>query len=463
MSKSKLKACDLRLVALFTILLVTYGLVTCDFSHADVKLKVVVVNPSTTEKKTAPIRYDLPKGIGPEQVVDIGNFDMKYDFNKGNYYLTGSVTLEPSEKKVLEIRLRDVWTIQEQYLANLKSHTASMIDRLKGTKHVKVGNSLAEKIYEQLEFISVKEKSAGINIRERINRYYEGMVVLGEIKENIGMLENLVIDVGGIVEERVKIPDTLAIPIQSGALGEKDFIELRIKAFNPSKSAKQATSVKYVLPSEISPRYVVDSAGLDMAYDFTKECFYLYKDDVELGPEETREYIAKIKDVWKIPEVDLSAITTHTDNLLILLKDTEYFKQAKPFADRIIECIDEIDRTQSAKVSAAEHIAYYRENMKSLQTARAQVAELEKLVSQRGASAGVTVKWAESQKGGGTQVRRMRGYEGIDMLAKSIFRGKAPTIATTWKAIFAIIGFIGVISILFFSLWYNQAKGKGKK
>ena len=420
--------------------------------HADVKLKVVVVNPSTVEKQTTPIRYDLPKGIGPDQVTNIGDFEMKYDFDKGNYYLSGTVTLKPSEKKVFEVHLRDVWAIPEKELENLKSHTESLIDRLKKTKHAKVGDSLSKKIYEQLDYTSKKEKEADLSIKERINQYYENMVVLGEVKENIGMLENLVLDVGGIVEERVRIPTTLAIPVKLDSSDAKDFIELRIKVSNPSEKTKQVTSVKYLLPSEISPRYMIDRAGLEMAYDFNKECFYLYKDNVELAPDETREYVAKVKDIWRIPDVDLEALETHTGNLTLLLKDTEYFKQAKPFADKIDTCIGEIAKTQLAKVSAAEHIAYHRENMKLLQVAQAQVAELEKLVSQRGASPGVTVKWAETQTAGGPQVRRQRGYEGIDYIAKSIFRGKAPDIATTWRIIWLILGFLAVISGVFFAL-----------
>ena len=111
MHSSKCKTYNIKLVTFLALLLVTYGLVTCDSTYADVKLKVAIVNPSTIEKQTTPIRYDLPKGIGPEQIVDIGTFEMKYDFGKGNYYLEGTVTLQPSEKKVLEITLRDVWNL----------------------------------------------------------------------------------------------------------------------------------------------------------------------------------------------------------------------------------------------------------------------------------------------------------------------------------------------------------------
>ena len=57
---------------------------------------------------------------------------------------------------------------------------------------------------------------------------------------------------------------------------------------------------------------------------------------------------------------------------------------------------------------------------------------------------------------------KTKGYEGLDVIAQSIFKGKAPTIATTWKVIFTIIGFIGIIAAFFFGLWYIQSKKKVK-
>jgi hypothetical protein len=427
--------------------------------YADVKLKIAVINPSSTDKQTSPIKYDLPKGIGPEQITDVGGLEMKYNFDKGNYYLAGNVTLEPSEKKIIEVSIRDVWGIPEKDLDNLKSHTALLMKRLKSTKHFKAGSELSKDIVQQLDAMITQEKTAGATARERINQYYENEVVLSEIKENIGMLENLVLDAGGIVEDRVQIPTTLVIPLKpESPFNPKDIIELKIKVVNPSKKSKQVTPVKYLLPTEISPRYIVDRNGLDMAYDFDKQCFYLYQNDLELGPEESKEYVVKIKDIWSISNTELDALKSHTDNIVLLLQGTEYSAQARASADKIDANIDEIARTQASEASATEHIAYYRDNVKLLREAKKTIAELEKLVSQRGVTAGVTVKWPEEGGGRGPLARKAKGYKGLDMIAQSIFKGQAPTVATTWKVIFVIIVFIGIIAAFFFTLWYIQLR-----
>jgi len=433
-------------------------------SYAEIKLKVAVVNPSSTEEQTTPIRYDLPKGIGPEQVVNIGALEMKYDFDKNNYYLTGNVKLAPSEKKVFEVSISDVWSIPETQLTGLKSHIDMLLKKINNTKHFATGSELSKDMNSQLDAIMAKEKIASANIRERINQYYENMVILDEIKGSVGMLENLVIDTGGIVEDRVQVPTTLAVPLGAGGTsGDKEVMELKVKITNPSANKKQTAPVKYLLPSEITPRYIIDRSDLDMAYDFNKECFYLYKDNVDLEPSQIKEFIVKVKDVWRVSDVELDVLEKHTANIMLLLQHTDYASRAKLASDKIKNIIARIAKTQAAKVSAAEHIAYYRDNIKLLQEAKVEIAELERLVSQRGITAGITVKWPEDKPGGGLKTTKAKGYEGLDVIAQSIFKGKAPTIATTWKVIFTIIGFIGIIAASFFVLWYIQSKKKAKK
>ena len=433
---------------------------------AVVKLKIAVVNPSSTEKQVSPVRYDLPKGIGPGQIVDLGDLEMKYDFDKGLYYLEGSMELDPSEQRVVEVTLRDVWAIPKTDLMRLKDHTVLMTGKLQGTKHFDAGKAISGNIHTQLDGLIRKEENTALPIKDRINQYYEDLVALNEVKENIGMLENLVLDTGGIVEERVQVPTTLAVPIDSAKKGEgapvANVIDLKVKVTNPSKTEKMNKPVKFLLPAEVSPKYVLDPGGLEVTYDFDKECFSLYKQEVELAPGEVREFVVKIQDMWRIAQVEVDALKSHTHNIMVLLEGSEHYSRAKLSADKINTNMDLILKSQDAKVSAMEHIAYYRENMKLLRSAKEEIAELERLVSQRGTSAGVTVKWPE-EAGGGSLAQRKRGFEGIDMIAKSIFKGKAPTIATTWKIIYLILAFLGIVAAFFFSLWYIQLKKKSEK
>ena len=438
---------------LFTVLFFCILIATC--AYADIKLKIAVVNPSDTESQTAPVQYDLPKGLTPNEIVDIGSMELKYDFDKGNYYLYEVVKLKPAEKIVLEVKLRDIWLVPKKELDFLKDHTKSLTDKLKNTKHAKIGDTLARKIVERLDAIEKKEADTNLTITEHINLYYEDVNILAETKEDIGMLENLVLDVGGIVEDRIQVPVTLAIPLKADEKNN-NIVELTVKVSNPSKTAKQLADVKYILPEEVTPKYVVDTSGLDIEYNFAKQSFQVYKNNVMLNPFEVKNYIIKIMDIWRIPDIEIDTLKAHTANLMLLLKGTEYLAEAGSIAEKITHGIDEIKKTQSLKVAPDEHIAYYRKNTLLLDEIKKYIAQLEKLASQSGASVGVTIREAEVQKGGGLKEKRARGYEGIDYIVKSIFKGKAPTIATTWRIIYVILIFLGTLGALFFLLWYSQ-------
>jgi len=452
-----------KIVIAATILPVFIFILLLSPAAADIKLKVAVVNPSATEEQTTPVRFNLPKGMGPEDVVDAQDMELGYDFDKNVYYVYKMVTLKPSEKKVLEVALKDIWAIPETEINFLNEHTAALLKKLKKTKHFNVGNSLAEKITEKLNMISKAEKQPTGGMNERINIYYENIGLMDNAKEDIGMLENLVIDIGGIVENRVEIPETLAVSVAEKEAELKEPVELRIKVVNPSKAKEQTAVVRHALPLEITPRHVVDTDGLDIGYDFSKESFYVYKSEVLLKPGEEKVFIVKIKDIWRIPDVEIEAMDSHKDNLMLLLDGSEHYNQGKALADKIEESLDEINTTQSKETTPAKHIAYFRDNTELLENAEEYLAQLEKVVTRAGVAAGVTIAQAEKAEGGGPEVQRQRGYEGVSLIAKSIFKGKAPTVATTWKIIFGILILIAIIGSTFYALWYIQARKRGTK
>lgn len=429
-------------------------------AHAVIKLKLAVVNPSDTEEQTAPVRFDLPKGVDPKTILDMSEMELMYDFDKDTYYVFQMVTLKPGEKRVVEIRLQDIWAIPDKEIAYLKQHTQSLLKKLESTKHYKAGSGLAKKIMDKLDAIAKSQADAALSAGKKIDIYYENAALLNDLKGSIGMLENLVLDVGGMVEERVEVPKTLAVTLTpEEEAGE--VIELNVKVSNPSKTSKQKTPFEYGLPEEVMPKHIVDSAGLDIAYDFNKECFRMFKSDLELSPAETKTFVIKIRDIWQIKDVETESFKAHTKNIIALLKDTEYMEKAKVLADKIFSGLESIAKSQSLKTTAAEHIAYYRANTGILENVKEAIAQLEKMATQSGTSPGVTVTEAEEVPGGGPEVKRKRGYEGIRLIAESIFRGKAPTPATTWKIIFTILVFVGLVGGLFFVLWYVQVKKRG--
>mgnify|MGYP000209186015 CR=1 FL=1 len=60
-------------------------------AFCNVAIKIVVVNPLASQERNVPVRYDLPSGIGKEDILFTNGLKVNYDEQKGVYYVYGCV------------------------------------------------------------------------------------------------------------------------------------------------------------------------------------------------------------------------------------------------------------------------------------------------------------------------------------------------------------------------------------
>src|SRR3990167_1433474 len=114
-------------------------------------------------------------------------------------------------------------------------------------------------------------------------------------------------------------------------------LKMRIVLVNPSTTKTQTKSVKNYLPKEITLKNILDNGGLEVDYDQEQGLFYVFKNDIELAPSETKSFEIILEDVWVVPEERIEAYRTQTGNVLERLKDTPYFNQADLIVKSILE------------------------------------------------------------------------------------------------------------------------------
>ena len=427
----------------------------CTVVQASVKLKILAVNPSSSEEQATLVRFDLPRGIMPGDVINTGEMELRYDFDKANYYVCREVVLEPSEKLILEVELRDIWIIQDKEINFLKNHTGTLMKELKPTRHSGVAEALSKNIGKHLDKIAEEQRDTGLPVKQRIDFYYEHKKILKDVIADIGMLENLVVDTGGFVKEKLGTSSIKAVHIaeKKEDIVPAKTVKLSIAITNSAEEVSKVVPLKYFLPREISPRHIVNRGGLEIGYDLQEECFYACKKEVELEPEETKVFSVEIKDVWEISSIKIKTLKEHTQGLVNLLKGTEFSSTAESLGNKVGSNLEKVEKSRGEKVSADEHISRYRGDIQILEKTEKYIAQLEKLVVQSGIVPPVTIPIMEK----GEKIRP-KGYEGIKFIARSIFKGKAPTPATTWKVIWTIIGFLAIVSILFFMLQFVQRR-----
>ena len=454
-----LKFFNLRLLALlFFCILCAYHAPLC---WADtVKLKMIVANPSETDEKNMPVQVYLPKDVKPEDIIDKGGFRIEYDFEKSLYLAYQEVTLKPKETITLELGIKDIWVIPDEEIKSLKEYTQSITASLKKSEYYNQSKSLSDSIVARLDKIAASQGAPGVSTEQKISDYEVNSGYLKEIKRDIGVLEDLVIELkgpAGLPAGELKGENTSVSETAGGRGSGLDTEKLGTIKFNivvtNIDDKESAVPVKYYLPSEVRQEDVVDLGSLEFAYDSRKGIHYVFKDAVNLGPGEKKDFEVTVKDIWVIPQERIQVFKSHVDKLMAVLAESEYKEQAKSLADKIASILDEINNIQKITgVSVERHIGDYRLSLAEFDEARRYAARLEKLVVQSGGNVSMA-----------NDTGKMRGAKGMEMVGKSIFRGKAPDAATSWKIIWVILTFLGIVSFLFFILWWTQVKKSENK
>lgn len=195
-------------------------------------------------------------------------------------------------------------------------------------------------------------------------------------------------------------------------------IVLKVLAANPSKTEKQSVSVKAYLPKEVKPEDVVDKGDLDVAYDNQQGSYYVYGEYL-LDPGQTIERDVEMHDIWQVPAQEMESIRSESDKTSKLLENTD-FRDRMTFLKQSIEAkLKEIeDRQRVPAANPERHISNYRDNVKLLESVKADLVVLRSLLAQ----------------------------------------AKGLPATAVWRLILIIIAFLGIIGIGSYLIWQKQMK-----
>ena len=267
---------------------------------ANIKLRIAVINPAP-EGKDVLVNYSLPKAVEPEDIIDHGKMSLVYNFDKGVYDVRQTIEMEAAERRVLEIKIRDIWVIPARDTRSIKDYAGGLISKLEGTKRFRIGSRLSKSISKELDKMKADEIRASLNAQQKIATYYKNMRRMRSIKKNITALTGLAVDTGFSPEEAgLRFPDVLArLDAVDKGIGLWETVKIEAKITNPSTRKKSVSDLRHPLPEGLTPNLILDPAGLEVRYDFEKKRFYLFKSGIELKPGEERVFVVRAKDIWK--------------------------------------------------------------------------------------------------------------------------------------------------------------------
>jgi hypothetical protein len=210
--------------------------------------------------------------------------------------------------------------------------------------------------------------------------------------------------------------------------GEYGKARMRITAQNSSPTETRVLPIKSVLPPEIRAADIIDAGGLSVGADPETGVCYVYQDGVEVAPGKTVTFEVTIRDKWNINGPRIRALGGSASNLLQRVAPKEKFASIEALLTQAMAALQAIAAERGPAAIGPEYVAYYRDQAR-------RVDELEQTIN-----------------------RVRAALQPIEKTRKLAWRFRAPTMKTTWIIIYIILGFLALLSLLFFLRWYGKTR-----
>jgi hypothetical protein len=238
--------------------------------------------------------------------------------------------------------MNDVWIIPAQEIEYLRQQAEKILAALKNSEYHDQAKILTASILGRLDAIAQKQNQSGLTVEQRVSEHSANIAVFNDVKKDIAVLEDLALEVGGtsalpasgLIGESAPSGKSVSVENITPDIEKTGTVKFQIKLSNDS-TEKKIASLKYYLPIEVKPEYIVSKGELNAAYDYQKGIYYVYKDAVDLAPNEKKEFIIEVKDIWKIPGQMIEILKAHTEKLSGMLVGSAHKDFAKSLNDKL--------------------------------------------------------------------------------------------------------------------------------
>jgi hypothetical protein len=392
-------------------------------------LKIQAVNKSDSEQQIE-IRSSLPSRITNDDIIDLAGLNLGYDVKSDTYYVYDSVQLAPKEVLVRDVEMNDIWVIDAAELATYRKRASDLGGLLSGTKYSQESDAAKSVVLARSDDITTRQTENGIAsvgpIRH-IQAYEANLKALQELKQNVGKMENLAM-AAGLNPGDMLIGDDLnaAIPRRDVHFPEQYGEALyRISVHNSSATRPRKIEVRKDMPPEITIDDVIDAGGLGVGYDPKARVSYVYKDQVEIPPSETITFEVRIRDKWNINSDRMTFLQAKANELLVMTSGRANIEAVENSLKLALEALDEVMAAKGPETLSPAYISFYRRQADSLDGIEQDLNRVD-----------AALKPLETKRG---------------------FDIPAPDKRTTWLIIYVILGFLALVSLLFFLRWFVRS------
>ena len=156
---------------------------------------------------------------------------------------------------------------------------------------------------------------------------------------------------------------------------------------------------------------------------------YVFKKDVRIAPNQTLTFDVKIRDKWNINEARVRSLRERIENMAGKIGDEDQFRSVDAKLSGLKSDLGRIDNEVGPETLSSEYVSFYRNQGDRLDEIEQDIHRIEAALRP----------------------------------VKQVHRGfpvQPPDLKTTWLIIYMIMGFLALISLLFFLRWMVRSKAE---
>lgn len=399
-----------------------------------VVLRIRAGNPISTTQSVY-IKSNLPLGVGTNDIIDLDGMEIGYDIKSDLYYVYKELELGPNKGAVFNVQINDVWAVPQDDLKQLEAHAQQLVVKLAGTDYEATAKDYLSEIATNLAAVVARQQASGIvpgviKPMPHIRAYEANLEVLKRIKTDLGYLENLVLGTGqdigdllGTVKE-APLPEGGEVPLT----GEYKSVVLTITVQNTSPKEGRVVPIEKNLPEEIKLQDVLGAGELDVAIRPESGLCYVFKKDVEIAPGETKVFEVTMRDKWNLGDLRVPELRKRAEALVERLGADGSFAAVEAALRGMLQELDEVEGAIGPELFNDRYVAFYRRQGEQLDRIEQKILRVESALRPQSKN------------------------------TKLGFKAKPPSMKTTWLIIYIILGFLAIMSLLFFLRWYGGKK-----
>ncbi|NQT92285.1 MAG: hypothetical protein HQ559_05960 [Lentisphaerae bacterium] len=406
---------------------------------AKLVLRIMAGNPSSNLTQNVRIHSELPPRVRADDVLSTAGLDLGYDVKKDVYYVHKEMELGPQESTQFDVEIRDIWQVSEEQVARFQKHAVDLVEQLKRSRYAEYSEKsdlLLAEVQRNVAALSARQAQHDINAGARpiqhIRAYETNLKVMDQVRKDIGRIENFAmaadIDPGELIGPGSDAPK----PRKNMRLSETGFrtAAFNIEVKNTSARESRTIPVRRDLPKEITATDVLESGDLEVGVDAGSGLCYVYKEDVVVGPGETVRFTVLLRDKWNISGPRIEALQTEGTELLERVSAEGKYESVIRALEDILAVLEEISAEEGPEALDEKYVAHYRRQREKVDVVDQKLARIRSAMSP------------------GATTSRLG------------FSPKAPTMKTTWLIIYIVLGFLAVVSLLFFFRWFGRSKAE---